>query len=94
LQERVKGTSNNDDFFVELIAGASATVVLPHNLSRVCSVWCRQAPAWGGPGTLLPLCGSHPFQRHQPADVGGSRQEAAEPAAAEAPRRGPAAPAT
>ena len=27
------GTSNNDEFFVELIAGASATVVLPHNLS-------------------------------------------------------------
>src|SRR6516225_5836371 len=28
-------------------------------------------PAWGAPGTLLPLCGSHPFQRHQPADVVG-----------------------
>ena len=27
------GTSNNDDFFVELIAGASATVILAHNLS-------------------------------------------------------------
>jgi len=29
----MKGTSNNDDFFVELIAGASATVILAHNLS-------------------------------------------------------------
>ena len=29
----VLGTSNNDDFFVELIAGASATVILAHNLS-------------------------------------------------------------
>jgi hypothetical protein len=28
-----KGTSNNDNFFVELIAGASATVILAHNLS-------------------------------------------------------------
>jgi hypothetical protein len=28
-----RGTSNNDDFFVELIAGASATVILAHNLS-------------------------------------------------------------
>jgi hypothetical protein len=27
-----KGTSNNDNFFVELIAGASATVILAHNL--------------------------------------------------------------
>ena len=30
----------------------------------------RQAPAWGAPGTLR-LCGSHPFQRYQPADVVG-----------------------
>jgi hypothetical protein len=29
----VLGTSNNDNFFLELIAGASATVVLAHNLS-------------------------------------------------------------
>ena len=27
------GTSNNDNFFVEFITGASATVILTHNLS-------------------------------------------------------------
>jgi hypothetical protein len=31
----------------------------------------RRAPALGAPGRTTPLCGSHPFQRHQPADVVG-----------------------
>src|SRR3974390_3708877 len=29
----------------------------------------RQVPLWGRTGRTPPLCGSHPFQRHQPADV-------------------------
>src|SRR3974377_1578620 len=31
----------------------------------------RQVPLWGRPARTPPLCGSHPFQRHQPADVVG-----------------------
>jgi hypothetical protein len=30
----------------------------------------RQAPAWE-PGHAAPLCGGHPLQRHEPADVVG-----------------------
>src|SRR5450631_4271656 len=29
----------------------------------------RQAPRWGRAGHTTPLCGSHPLQRHEPADI-------------------------
>jgi hypothetical protein len=42
MRHVIMGTPNNNDFFVELIADAS--LILAHNLSLVCSVWCARRP--------------------------------------------------
>jgi len=68
--EYVQGTSNNDDFSSDRSpARRDDDFDSQFVVSKLCFV--GQAPRLGRAGHTTPSCGSHPLQRHQPADVVG-----------------------